>query len=155
MSYVYLAGKIDGLTFGEANGWREHAAKILESEGIKPLNPLRGKSHLMNDGTITAELLSVRVENGDVICSPNGITHRDFADVMRSDAVLANCLGLTSPSIGTDMELSASWFCRKPLVVVSEQGGIYRNHSMVRGVATYIVDTLAEALDLIRIMLCV
>jgi len=40
LKLVYLAGKIDGLSWDEANSWREKATKELELHNISVYNPL-------------------------------------------------------------------------------------------------------------------
>ena len=54
---IYLAGKIDGLSWNKANGWREKAATELCSRGISVYNPLMHVAHLKGISRITPEVV--------------------------------------------------------------------------------------------------
>jgi hypothetical protein len=96
---VYLCGPIQGLTFDEADTWRQEAEFLLHPEfGV--LSPLRGKSY------------SGRVASG---YTDEEIVVRDLADIRRSALVLRYCPG---PGHGSDMEtFYASHTCGLPVVV--------------------------------------
>lgn len=154
---VYLAGPITGLNYKGAVEWRDYAKNALFESFIDGISPMRGKQYLRALDTIT----DARAQQGDltkdpygfekVMSSPAGIVGRDRNDVLTSDAVLMNLLGSERISIGTMIEVGWADAFRKPIVVVQERTGLHR-HGMVDALATYTVDDLDEALDLVRLL---
>ena len=82
----------------------------------------------------------------------HGIMTRDHWDVSRCDAVLFYLKDAKRVSVGTMFELAWAFAYRKPTVVVMEQRGNLHDHSMVREATDYRVDTLEEAVEMLRIL---
>lgn len=146
---VYLAGPITGLTYGDADDWREYAIKWLADWDIEGLSPMRGKEYLANVGVIA--------DNYDdkadwPLSMAAGFTTRDRMDVMKSDVVIANFAGAQTVSIGTVMECAWADAFRTPLIVVHEKRDLH-DHAMIRQVAGYIVETLDKALSIVPAIL--
>lgn len=136
----YLAGPITGLTFEEADDWRDIAASRLAEHGIIALSPLRGKDYLRGIGRLLDQYHEL-----NVLSSQKGIVTRDRWDCMRADVVLVNFAGTNHISIGTVMECAWADAARVPIVMVLPRDNIH-NHAMLREVAGFLVETLDEAI---------
>lgn len=113
------------------------------SPEIEVLSPLRGKAF--------DELLSEIPHYVDTsVANSRSILARDFFDVRRSDMVLANLLGAQSISTGTVMEIAWCHALRIPLVLVMEAEGNKHDHMMLNEVAGWRVETLMNAVEIIR-----
>ena len=143
---IYLAGPITGLSYGAATDWRFTASSILESVGITPLNPMRGKEILKG---MTSLLPG---DYGQTICTNKAIITRDRFDVSHCDVILINLLDARTISIGTMIEIGWADAYRKPIVLVIEGESNPHWHCMVREAAGYIVPTLSEALHIISLL---
>lgn len=137
---IYLAGPITGLTYDGATDWREYVRSRLPYP-VVGLSPMRGKAELRG-----ARL--IRNSYSDPLKSGKGITGRDRFDVARSTAVLMNLLGARQVSIGTMLEDGWTDAYRKPLILALRDGDIH-DHAMLREVATYVVDDLDRAVELV------
>ena len=144
--YIYLAGPITGLTFKGATDWRDHAAKLLDSNNIQTLSPLRGKEYLANSGVLHSGTYD------GVLTTGKAIMRRDYFDCTRSTAVLVNLLGTEKISMGTVMEMAWCYQAQIPTVVVMEKGNPH-HHVMVNEACTYTVNTLEEAIHTIKLLL--
>jgi len=85
---LYLAGSIKGLTYDQANEWRQYVTELLRHD-IVTLNPLRGKEELRGQGVITSEMLEAST---NPMCGSKGIVRRDLYDIRQCDAMLVNLL---------------------------------------------------------------
>jgi nucleoside 2-deoxyribosyltransferase len=142
---VYLAGPIAGLTYNEAQDWRDAVKHALIPHAIRCYSPLRGKAHVLGSS------LRLKPQGGDVdhpLFIPRAILGRDFYDVTRCDCMIANLLGATTISIGTVIELGFAHAARVPVVLVMEDEGNVHDHVFVREIAAYQVDTLEKAVVL-------
>ncbi len=142
---VYLAGPISGLTFDDAQDWRNVATRHLAHYNIQGLSPLRAQEYLRDEGVLTGtaeECLKYK----DPMTSSAGLTHRDRWDAMRCDVLLVNLLRAQRVSIGTMFEIAWADSTRKPIVVVMEPGNIHE-HAMLFEMAPYRYDNLNAALD--------
>ncbi|MFH0814945.1 MAG: nucleoside 2-deoxyribosyltransferase [Candidatus Falkowbacteria bacterium] len=137
---LYLAGPIDGCSFGECTDWRKCVARRLPQH-IHALSPMRGKDFLAAQTMIHGE------HADNPLCRQPGIVCRDRFDVMRADAVLFNFLGAKKVSIGTCIEVGWADAYRKPIIVAIEKDNVHQ-HMIVRGVAGFVVDNLDEAITL-------
>jgi nucleoside 2-deoxyribosyltransferase len=144
--YVYLAGPITDLSFQGASDWREAVAAQLDSDRIETLTPLRGNEFLRHEKKLT------NGEYPNALTTVKGINRRDMFDTSRSSAVLVNLLGTQKISVGTVMEIGWAFMARVPSVVVMEKDNIHR-HAMVEDCATYIVETIEEAVQIVKILL--
>ena len=143
--HVYLAGPIAGLTFGDATDWRGQAQTWIEKKlpHVAALSPLRNKSYFDREQTLEDSYEQL------LFSSQRAITVRDRFDCMRSDAILMNLLGAKRVSIGSMIELGWANDVKKPIVVAMEPGNIH-DHAMVREIASWIVPTLEEGLEVIK-----
>lgn len=148
---VYLAGPISGLTYGGATEWRDGVIRDLAEFGIKGLSPMRCKEFLQNE-TDGFSKTCEKYGHINVLASPRGIMTRDRFDATRCDVLLVNLLGATTVSIGTVMEIAWADACRTPIVCAMEAGNIHE-HAMVNEALGYRVDTLEEAVSLVKAIL--
>lgn len=147
---VYLAGPISGLTYDAAETWRKIAKDSLAEAGIKAVSPLRGKDYLRKIGAISAHAR----DYGDMNClsTPRGIMTRDRYDATRCNALLVNLIGAKIVGIGTVMEMAWADLCRIPIVCIREAEGNLHDHAMLNEAIGYRVDTLEEALHVIKLI---
>lgn len=146
MNTVYLAGPISGLNYAGATDWRIDAAKFLADNGIKGLDPMRGKSYLKDMQDLDKNCIEYGEIN--VLSSPKGILTRDRFDATRCDVLLVNFLGCGDRvSIGSVMEVAWADLSRIPIVCVMEKGNVHE-HAMVTNAIGYQVDTLEEGLHI-------
>ncbi len=141
---VYLAGPIDGTTYGECTSWREYAIKKLAEDGITGLSPMRAKDFLKHHPKLVDGI------SDHVLVSDAGITTRDRWDVKRADAILFNLLGARKVSIGTMFEYGWASAYDKPIITVMEKSGNVHEHAMVRRVSGYRIGTLEDGLAIAR-----
>jgi len=139
--YVYLAGPVTGLSYGDSNQWREYVTEKFPA-WIQPLNPMRGKCYLHGEQNIKDSY-----SDNPFGCA-KGITCRDRFDVTSSDLLLVNLLGADRVSIGTVMEIAWADMLRKPIVLAMEGGSVH-DHAMIREVAGFVVASLDEAIDVV------
>lgn len=142
--FVYLCGPIGGLTFKEANTWRQIAEYNLKP--LEVLNPLR-------DMEGTGQKCYGDHMNGDGpgIAPFDDRFHRDYNDVMRADALLVNFRGTSRKSIGSAVELGWAYHRGIHVVTVIDRGNI--NHDIFLDKCMGIkVDTLGEGMEWIRKM---
>lgn len=143
---VYLAGPITGLSYAGATDWRvDVAAKLLP--GIVGVSPMRGKEYLASLEQIGGTPNEAYMVHA--MSTPKSITARDRYDTTTSDAVLMNVLGATRVSIGTMIEAGWADAHRVPLILVIEAGNVH-SHAMLDQVAGYVVETLDEAVHVLK-----
>ena len=128
---VYLSGPIAGLTFDEANEWRQKVADAFAIVGIETLNPLRRR-------------MFFNADEEDI--SPNEIVQRDLTDIRASDLVLIHWSSMSS--IDTACELWECYRSGKPAILVSSDPRVTK-HPWVQVCATRIFGDLAEAIKYI------
>lgn len=150
---IYLAGPISGIDFEEGEGWRQEAINYLWKRDIDCFSPLRKKDYLKGEGHLTGSY------NEWPLSSQRGIYARDRYDCHRVDLVLANLLdsgaydnGMQRVSIGTVMEIAWAAQNNTPVVLIMEEDNIHR-HPMLLEACPFVVDNLAEALDLTEAIL--
>lgn len=142
---VYLAGPISGLTYEQAQEWRNHFADVVDPR-IKCYSPLRGKQYLTMRGPLEGSY------NEFPLSTDQGITTRDRFDCMGSDLVVFNLLGATRISIGTMIELGWADAARVPAVIIMEDGNPH-DHPMVRQTTQFRVTSVEDAIALTEIIL--
>jgi len=148
MKTVYLAGPISGLDYNGCNSWREYALKQLEDLGISGISPMRYKNYLSEEKVISDEY------NTALSCS-RGLTTRDRFDSTRCDVFLANLLKAKNVSIGTMIEYGWADLARKPIITVIEKKGNVHDHSIVRELTGFRVETLEEGLHIAKAILSI
>lgn len=146
MHLVYLAGPIAGLTWEDANGWREEFSNDLPAR-IRCLSPTRFKNFL------SGQVIDTKSYFIHPLATDKGLTRRDLFDVGRSQAILFNFLGTDKVSVGTCIEIGASAMVATQLrVMVIEPHNIH-DHPMIREIVDYTVPTLKEAASLLAALL--
>lgn len=144
---VYLAGPITGLTYQDADEWRDKACEFLAHHYIDGLSPMRGKQYLRALGRLSA---SCQQEGAlGVLSTPKAIMTRDFRDVMTSDCLLVNFLGATKISVGTVMEIAWAYQLHKPVVVCMEETGNPHEHAMLGEATGFRVPSVEEGLAVV------
>lgn len=153
---VYLAGPIAGISGTEATSWRDHARFRLLQHDIESLNPLRAKYELAVTSRISTDFHDY--ERKGTFFTSKAIMARDYADVVRCDALLVNLLSTSDadkrPSYGTVMELAWAYMLHKPAVVAIEpEGSVYDGHPMLHEAISFRVATLDEAIEAVAVVL--
>jgi nucleoside 2-deoxyribosyltransferase len=147
---VYLAGPISGLTYDNAQDWREHAAQELMTAGCEVYDPLRGKAVLVNQGGVISNGTKTS-EYEDAMVSDALIYARDKHDVLNCDIMLVNLLGATEKSLGTICEVALAEDHNKIVILVMKKDGSeVHDHPFFRAMKMIWVETLEEALELIQ-----
>jgi len=136
---VYLAGPITGLTFKEANAWRDRATFELGLEGIECLSPLRGKQHLAAAGPLPNDF------DGGAEA-----VEQDLTDIRSSDALLVNFDGCEGISAGTMAEIgfAGAWYYHRdaPAVISVVPAGNPHDHVFVKYMSDLVVETLDDGI---------
>lgn len=140
--YLYLAGPITGISYGDSTDWRKYVNSKMPPQ-IKVISPMRGKDYLKKEKAIKSDYEKVPLS------SAKGITRRDRFDAKRSDAVLINLLGAKKISIGTIIEVGWSDNGIRPIIIVIEKENVH-NHPMLKDIAGYTVDNLDKAIELAK-----
>jgi len=140
---IYLAGAMSGLTYADAQEWRDTAIQLLNEYGLTGYSPLRGTGKELGQTVIEGS------PNTNVFLTSKGIVSRDHFDVKTSDAILINLLGTERVSIGTVMEIALAWEYRIPVVLICEETNIHWSHPFVNEMVSYRVDTLQDGVDTI------
>jgi nucleoside 2-deoxyribosyltransferase len=143
MRTVYLSGPMSGLTPAEAAGWRFDAAAALVLYGISVISPVRGCED------IAGVFPKSRYGAHGPMMQDGAIARRGMWDVSRADILLVNLLGAKAVSIGTMMEMAWAAEKNKPIALVMESWGNVHDHQFVRHAATWRVDTMASAINMI------
>lgn len=148
---IYLAGPISGLTHDEARyGWRQKFNTLLLPH-IFARSPMRGKEFLKEAGVLTST--GERYPE-HALSTPEGITTRDYNDVITSDAMVACYLESGNrPSLGTAAEFGYAWAKQVPIIVIGPADEVNVKHLMLRRMAGYRVDTLEEGATIINHLL--
>ena len=151
MNKVYLAGPIAGLTFNQAQDWRDYAAEMIEGYDlpIRCFSPLRGKEYLDN-----GNIIGMQAYDEHVLSSAKGVIARDGNDVRTCDLLFVNVDGVTSISGGTAWELGVAWALNKIVVMVAaNDGNPYLKHLILSQVPAFIVPTLDEGIAVTKAVL--
>lgn len=91
---VYLSGRIEGISYDEANKTRNKIIESFNKYNIFCYNPMRGKELLKNVDNIDSTNHNIEMQE---------IVSRDLADIQKSDALIVTTGD--SPSWGTAMEV--------------------------------------------------
>lgn len=143
--FIYLAGPISGVSYNEAMNWREYVSNKFNS-GIFAVSPMRLKEFLRGvesiDHSYPEELMS----------NTKSIYSRDFYDCAHCDILfvyLPRELNERRPSIGTLVELGWASARDIPVVLVTDDDN-YKNHPLVYELASWVVDTLDEGVEIVN-----
>ena len=143
---VYLAGPISGTSYDECTGWRERVASEL-GPIADCVSPMRGKHYLRNERILDG----VTFYPERVLSTVQAVTYRDRWDLSCCDIMLANFTDASHVSIGTCIEFGWADAARKPIIVVLPDGNPH-DHGMLRFMATAVVKSLDEAIEVIKIL---
>jgi nucleoside 2-deoxyribosyltransferase len=150
---VYLAGPIKGLNYNEAVEWREAATKALAVLGIDGMSPMRAKDYLKKELDVSGDKLADQYAEHP-LSTMKAIVTRDRKDCMKSDAVIMYLRGAKAVSIGSVMECAWADAARIPLILVMEKNGDNpHRHGMVIETAGFWVETLDEAIHIVKAVL--
>lgn len=138
---IYLGGGITGLSFQEANDWREYSIKWLLRYGIKGISPLRDKQYLKDEKDLK------HFYSAQVLSLPKSITCRDLYDVKNCDIILMNFSNAKIPSIGSCCELGYAKAFEKPVITITEDNQIH-NHPFINEISSFTVKTLKQGLEI-------
>lgn len=145
---VYLAGPITGTSYEGCTDWRTYVCDRLPDQ-IAGFSPLRTKTYLETETYVQA-----CYEGGEwPLSTQRGIYARDRYDCTRADVVLVNLLGAKIVSIGTVMEIAWAADHNIPVVLVMEKADNIHDHPMIREACPFRVETLDEAVHVIRAIL--
>lgn len=147
---VYLAGPIKGKTIEESSRWREDMEERLDDLGVVTYNPLK---FIPKEAISPETILSDAPGIEGVIHTKDSIYKRDFYNMKDSTIVLANLLGAGQVSIGTMVELGWASWKGLPIIVVMEKEGNPHQHVFVSGAASFLVDNLDDAVEIIRTLI--
>lgn len=152
---VYLAGPIKGLTYNDATEWRERAKSELAAAGIQAFSPMRAKDYLRHEtdagGTRLADAYAAYP-----LSTMKAIVTRDRMDCQGCSAVIMYLRGAKQVSIGSVIEIGWADAARVPIVLVMEKDGSNpHEHGMVREMCGFHVETLDEALGVVKALLLV
>jgi len=143
---VYLAGSIGGISYGEATEWRDQAFTALAKVGITAYSPMRAKSFLKNEKSLT--WMMDHWENP--MATSKGIMSRDHNDCVTADVLLVNLLGQTRGSLGTVMEIAWAFDRRIPVVMVAEPDNTHVLHPMLIEAINFRVDNLEDGIEIVK-----
>lgn len=143
MPKVYLAGPIAGLTYDDAQDWRDYAQSYLESNGIDGFSPLRKKRSLL------VGRLGTFACGTHPLTTNRGILTRDHHDVMNCDALLVYLFASDSLSVGTIMEVAWAHAYRKPVIACIEATGNVHEHCMLSEAIDFRTPELDDALNIV------
>jgi nucleoside 2-deoxyribosyltransferase len=147
MKKIYLAGPISGLTYDDAQDWRNKFSAAIDYR-IECFSPLRGKDYLTKQGKLEGSY------DEFPLFTDQGITTRDRYDCMGADLVVFYMLGATERvSIGTMIELGWADAMRRPAILIMEKEGNVHDHSMVRQTTHFRVDNMNDAVRIAEIIL--
>jgi len=141
--YVYLAGAITDCNKGEANDWRNIIRLALEQRGIVGISPLRCEPLMGERYQLTNQ--DPRFGTAKAIASKN------FLDVQMCDMTLCYMprdLNERRLSVGTLIELAWAHALHKPTILVTDYPFLHE-HPVVQANASWVLSTLAEAVDVI------
>lgn len=150
MYKVYLSGPISGLTFDEADDWRNDFQYCL-TDNIKCLDPLRCKEALRETG----QVIDGNLPPESVVFRDEFIGMRDEWDTTRSDAIVVNLLGAKIASIGTILEIGMARNARVPILLIMEDDDNVHEHCMIRAYATMRFNNVSDCLDAVNALFSV
>lgn len=150
----YLAGPIGGLTWDEANTWRENVASMLQPmKARSPLRPIEYNGEIINikDSCFVTDggrLSNSREREAPTIPFHN-LFKRDYIDVHECDFIFANYIGTKKISVGTNAEIAWAFHAGKAMFVAMEEGNVNENPFLL-GMISRRYFTLAEAVNGVR-----
>lgn len=149
--YVYLAGPITGVSYGDTMDWRK-TAQGLFVPGIMGISPMRMKEFLSRKRKIGHSY-----PEHAIMGAARAICTRDKHDCTHADAVLAYLPKSLAekagyPSLGTTKELGWASAFSIPTVIVSDDKRL-TDHPLFEGDMGWIVPTLEDGCTAINALL--
>ena len=127
---IYLAGRMDGLSIEEAMNWRYNL-----------------KCELMEEFNVLIPLYNT-LDN-----QPHAMWGMDYFLLDKSDILIVNFdYEYDAPFIGTSMEIARAYYQRKPIIIFSSKPWI-KDNTTLKHHATFIVDSIDEAIDAAKLFL--
>ena len=118
MLKVYLAGRISGLSYDEAIGWRNKVIDEFAGMNIELINPMRQKTYLSGEKAIK------EIYPNTTCSGSKAIYNRDKFDVQRSDVILVNWdTAGDNRMIGTCCEIGMAAILNKMILLVDSKQG--------------------------------
>lgn len=143
MKTVYLAGPIDGMTFGAANDWRKYVHDKLVPHGIIGVSPLRCEPLPEGEEKYKAGYTCPKFGTAKAIGSKN------IHDVRNCDITLAFLPGpRSSVSLGTICELAGAHFINKQTVMVSDDPYVM-SHPVIDAMSGWKLENMDDAIEVI------
>jgi len=136
---IYLAGRSDMNTYSGGLGWREDVISELAPDGYSGFSPMERSEDALESHD-SRGLWDIRYDT----------PLNNMAHVQRSDLLLCNLLGATEVSIETMIEYGWATSFGKPIVTISDSRGNIYEHPMIKELSRYRVETLDEAIGIIR-----
>jgi len=148
---VYLAGPITGLNFQGCTEWRDQVKLELANAGIEAFSPMRDKGYLAELSVLSGH--GKEYAHMGVLSTSRAVMTRDRFDATRCDVLFVNLLGATQISIGTCMEIAWADLKRIPIVCAMEHEGNPHIHMMLNEAIGFRVESLAEAVHVVKSVL--
>lgn len=156
--FVYLAGPISGMSYGEATDWRQ-AITSLFLPGIVGVSPMRMKEWASKLKAIKDVKQYAKVaDEEDFLISgeSHAINTRDMYDVRTCDMTLIympkSLTDKAGISVGTVKEIGYAARDRKPMVLVTDDKKV-AGHPLIREDIGWIVPTLEMGADVVNSVL--
>lgn len=149
---VYLAGPIKGLNYDEATTWREAAKKCFKEVNIDAMSPMRAKGYLKSEFDVGHKIDSGLKDqyHSFPLSTSKAIICRDHMDCTKSNAIIVYLLGAKAVSIGTVMEVAWGYEARVPMILVMEKQGNVHEHCMITEACNFRVESLDEAIHVVK-----
>jgi hypothetical protein len=90
---------------------------------------------------------------GHPLTSGKGLTSRDRYDVTHANLIIANLLDAPRASLGTAIEFGWADSARVPIIMVVTDFEDINAHAMLLEIASYIVPTVEEAVEIAKALL--
>lgn len=114
MKKVYLAGRIQGLSFEDSGSWRDEAVHQFKKLGIEAISPLCLEGAVYRAMSGSDEIPAEESDLTYTVEASRYIIWKDLEIIKKCEALLVNISG---PSWGTGMEIFyASHMLNKPVV---------------------------------------
>jgi nucleoside 2-deoxyribosyltransferase len=152
---VYAGGPITGLSCDEAIEARDRLERLLP-DWVQLLSPMRNKEHLKGETVLHSlgynrDTFETAAQH---LATSKGIVARDTFDFKRAGIMIADFTrGKDRASIGTVCEMGIAYALGKPIIVVLPTADNVHNHAFVLELASYVVKSIDEAVELTGMVL--
>jgi hypothetical protein len=141
---VYLSGPVTDKSIPDLSAWRDQVATQLGTSWAV-YDPTKGP-------VVTQRLSGVTgaTRRPEFKGFAHDMVARNRVALSNCDLVIANLIGAKEVSIGTVGELFWADAFHRPIILLRETSGNRHDHLMINEIATWIVQTVPEAIDLAR-----